>query len=98
MRPCVGILGVVMATALGCASQFDPRAGVNARAVELGTGSNELLEQLGVPNRVTDRTEDNRTFRTFHYPNGLYCVVDLTTDVVCKVDVGETDGVCYRIH
>jgi len=95
MRACVGILGFVMAAALGCASQSGVRAGADARAVELGTGSAELVEQLGTPIRVTDRTAGNRSFRTFYYANDLSCVVDLTTDVVCKVSVGDTDGICY---
>jgi hypothetical protein len=68
---------------------------VDARAVELGAGTTELVALLGTPSRVTDRTEGGRTFRTFYYPNDLSCVVDLTADVVCKVSVGETDGYCY---
>lgn len=98
MRASVGILGVIMAAALGCASQPGPRDGVDARAVELGTNTLELIAMLGTPSRVTDRTEGNRSFRTFYYPNDLSCVVDLTTDVVCKVSVGETDGYCYPMR
>ena len=98
MRASVGILGVVMATAIGCAAQPSSRTGVDARAVELGTGTTELVAMLGTPSRVADRTEGNRSFRTFYYPNDLSCVVDLATDVVCKVSVGETDGLCYPIR
>jgi hypothetical protein len=98
MRPSVGILGVAMAAALGCVAQPTSRTGVDARAVELGTGTTEMVALLGTPIRVTDRTQGDRSFRTFYYPNDLSCVVDLTTDVVCKVSVGETDGYCYPIH
>ena len=98
MRLFPGIVGVVMAAALGCASQPGPRDGVDARSVELGTSTTELVALLGPPNRVADRTKGDRTFRTFYYPNDLSCVVDLTTDVVCKVSVGETDGYCYPLR
>lgn len=95
MRPSFGILGVVTAAALGCASQPSPRDGVDARSVELGTSTTELVAALGAPSRTRDISAGDRTFRTFYYPNDLSCVVDLTTDVVCKVSIGETDGYCY---
>jgi hypothetical protein len=95
MRPSFGILGVVTAAALGCASQPSPREGVDARAVELGTSATELVAMLGAPSRTQDRTVGDRTFRTFYYPSNLNCVVDLMTDVVCKISIGETDGYCY---
>lgn len=98
MRLSRGIVVIVVTAALGCAAQPTFRTGVDARAVELGTGSTELVEQLGTPSRVTDRTEGNRAFRTFYYPNDLSCVVDLATDVVCKVSVGATDGLCYPVR
>jgi len=90
-----GIVAVALSAALGCAAQ--PIA-VDARSVELGTSSTDLVELLGSPSRVADRTRGDRTFRTFYYPNGLSCVVDLTADVVCKVSVGETDGYCYPLR
>jgi len=98
MRLSFWIVGIVVAAALGCAAQPTSRTVVDARAVELGTGTTELVALLGTPSRVTDRTEGGRTFRTFYYANDLSCVVDLTTDVVCKVSVGETDGICYSIR
>jgi len=63
--------------------------------VELGTSSAELVALLGAPDRTHDRTAGERSFRTFYYPDEFSCVVDLATDVVCKVSVGETDGFCY---
>lgn len=98
MRLRLGIVGVVMAAAIGCASQPNPRDGVDARSVELGTSAIELVATLGAPSRTRDIIAGDRTFRTFYYPNHLSCVVDLTTDVVCKVSVGETDGYCYPLR
>jgi hypothetical protein len=98
MRLLFGLVGVVMSAALGCATQPSPRDGVDARSVELGTSTTELVALLGPPSRVADRTKGDRTFRTFYYPNDLSCVVDLATDVVCKVSVGETDGYCYPLR
>jgi hypothetical protein len=95
MHLSTGILVVVVSAALGCAVQPTARDSVDARSVELGTTTAELVELLGAPGRTRDRTEGGRTFRTFYYPNDLSCVVDLATDVVCKVSVGETDGLCY---
>lgn len=95
VRSSVGMLGVAMAAALGCASQSSPRDGADARSVELGTSATELVSLLGAPSRTQDRIAGDRTFRTFFYPNDLTLVVDLTADVVCKVSVGETDGYCY---
>lgn len=91
----LGIIGLVMAAALGCAAQHPSRDGVDARSVELGTSAAELVALLGAPSRTRDRSAGDRIFRTFYYPNGLSCVVDLTADAVCKVSVGETDGYCY---
>lgn len=93
MRLAIGI--VVVSAALGCAAQPSSRAGVDARAIELGTSATELVSLLGAPDRTRDRIAGDRTFRTFFYPNDLTLVVDLTTDVVCKVSVGETEGYCY---
>ena len=98
MRFPIGIVVVAVSAALGCAAQSSPRDGVDARSVELGTSTTELVALLGAPSRVADRTQGDRTFRTFYYPNDLSCVVDLTTDVVCKVSVGETDGYCYPLR
>ncbi len=89
------IVVVVVTAALGCAAQPTSGDRVDARSVELGTNTLELIEMLGAPSRVADRTRGERTFRTFYFPNDLSCVVDLTTDVVCKVSVGETEGYCY---
>jgi len=86
---------MVMGAGLGCAAQPSPRASPNARSVELGTSAAELVALLGAPRRTQDRTAGNRSFRTFYYPNDLSCVVDLATDIVCKVGIGETDGYCY---
>ena len=98
MRLPIGIVGIFMAAALGCATQPTSRAGVDARTIELGTGTAELVAVLGAPSRTQDRIAGDRTFRTFYYPNDLSCVVDLATDVVCKVSVGETDGYCYPLR
>ncbi len=89
------IVLVVVTAAFGCAVQPASGDRVDARSVELGTSSLELVATLGAPSRTRDTIAGNRTFRTFYYPNDLSCVVDLTTDVVCKVSVGETDGYCY---
>jgi hypothetical protein len=94
MRVLLWIFGMVMVAGLGC-SALPPRAAPDARTVELGTSAAELVALLGAPRRTQDRTAGNRSFRTFYYPNDLSCVVDLTTDVVCKVSIGETDGYCY---
>jgi hypothetical protein len=98
VRPSFAIVGAVICAALGCEVQPTYRDGVDARSVELGTSTTELVALLGTPSRVTDKARGDRTFRTFYYPNNLSCVVDLTTDVVCKVSVGETDGYCYPIR
>jgi hypothetical protein len=95
MRLPFGLVSVVMTAALGCAAQPDSQAGVDARSIELGTSTTELVSLLGAPSRTRDRSAGDRTFRTFFYPNDLTLVVDLTTDVVCKVSIGETDGYCY---
>lgn len=94
----IGIVAIFLAAAAGCAAQSGPRDSVDARSVELGTSTTELVAQLGAPSRVADLTKGDRTFRTFYYPNDLSCVVDLTADVVCKVSVGETDGFCYPLR
>lgn len=91
----LGIIGIGIAASLGCAAQPTSRDGVDARSVELGTNAAELVALLGAPSRTRDRSSGDRIFRTFYYPNGLSCVVDLTADAVCKVSVGETDGYCY---
>lgn len=95
MRLPIGLAGVVMSAALGCAAQSIPRDNVDARSVELGTSTAELVAMLGAPNWTRDLTVGDRTFRTFYFANNLSCVVDLTADVVCKVSVGESDGYCY---
>jgi len=95
MRLDFWIVSAVMTAALGCAAQPTSRAEVDARSIELGTSTTELVSLLGAPSRTLDRSAGDRTFRTFFYPNNLTLVVDLTTDVVCKVSVGETDGYCY---
>jgi hypothetical protein len=97
-RSCAIVVVIVVSAALGCASQTGPRDGVDARSVELGTSTLELIAMLGAPSRTRDIVAGDRTFRTFYYPNDLSCVVDLTTDVVCKVSVGETDGYCYPLR
>jgi hypothetical protein len=89
------IVAVVLSAALGCAAQPGSRTDAGARAIELGTSATEMVALLGAPSRTRDVIAGDRTFRTFYYPNGLSCVVDLTTFVVCKVSVGETDGYCY---
>jgi hypothetical protein len=86
---------VVVTAALGCAAQLAPRVGTDARSIELGTSATELVELMGAPSWTRDRIAGDRTFRTFYYPNDLSCVVDLATDIVCKVSLGETDGFCY---
>ena len=98
MRLPIGIVGIFVAAALGCAAQPSSRAGADARTIELGTSTAELVATLGAPSRTRDITAGDRTFRTFYYPNDLSCVVDLATDVVCKVSVGETDGYCYPLR
>ncbi len=95
MRLAFGIAGIAMSAMLGCAQQPFPRDAVDARSIELGTSTAELVSLLGAPMRTQDATAGTRTFRTFYYPNNLSCVVDLTADAVCKVSVGETDGYCY---
>lgn len=87
--------GILLATTLGCAAQPVARDGLDARVVELGTSTAELVALLGAPVRTRDLSAGTRTFRTFYYPSNLSCVVDLTADAVCKVSVGETDGYCY---
>jgi ABC-type hemin transport system substrate-binding protein len=98
MRLPIGTVVVAVSAVLGCAAQPTPRNAVDARSVELGTSTTELVAMLGAPSRVADTTKGDRTFRTFYYPNDLSCVVDLTADVVCKVSVGETDGYCYPLR
>ncbi len=93
-----GIVIVVATAALGCAVQPASQDSVDARSVELGTSTLELIAMLGAPSRTRDVIAGDRSFRTFYYPNDLSCVVDLKTDVVCKVSVGETDGYCYPLH
>jgi hypothetical protein len=95
VRFAVGMVGVLLSATLGCAARPAAEDRVDARSVELGTSSAELVAQLGTPASVQDRAAGGRTFRTFYYANGLSCVVDLTADAVCKVSVGETDGYCY---
>ena len=95
MRVVHGIVGVVMSAALGCATQPAPQDAVDARSIELGTSTAELIESLGPPVRTRDAAAGERTYRTFYYPNNLSLVVDLASDVVCKVSVGDTDGYCY---
>ena len=95
MRLSFGIVCTAMGAVLGCAAPPASRAAPDARAVELGTTMEELVSLLGAPSQTRDTARGGRSFRTFYYPNGLSCVVDLTTYVVCKVSVGETDGYCY---
>jgi len=93
-----GIVVAVVTAALGCAVRPASRDSLDARSVELGTSAVELIAARGTPSRTRDRIAGDRTFRTFYYPNDLSCVVDLATDVVCKVSVGETDGYCYPLR
>jgi hypothetical protein len=95
MRLSFGIVCTSMGAVLGCAAQPASRAAPDARSVELGTTMEELVWLLGAPSRTRDAARGDLTFRTFDYPNGLSCVVDLATYLVCKVSVGETDGYCY---
>jgi hypothetical protein len=95
MRLVLGSAGVAMAAILGCVQQPFARGAVDARSIELGTSTAELVASLGAPLRTRDTIAGDRTFRTFYYPNNLSCVVDLTADAVCKVSIGETDGACY---
>jgi hypothetical protein len=95
MRVPLGIVAVILSVALGCAAQPGAGDGVDARVIELGTSTAELIALLGAPMKTRDLAAGTRTFRTFYYPNSLNCVVDLTADAVCKVSIGETDGYCY---
>jgi hypothetical protein len=95
MRLPLGTVVVVLSAVLGCSTQRVGGDGLDARAIELGTSTAELIAWFGPPLRTSDATAGERTFRTFYYPNNLVCVVDLGSDVVCKVSVGETDGYCY---
>jgi hypothetical protein len=94
------ILALALSAALGCTAQPASRTGTggDARSIELGTSTAELLSLLGAPNRTRDATKGDRSFRTFYYANDLNCVVDPTTDVVCKVSVGVTDGYRYPLR
>ena len=90
-----GIAGILLTAAMGCSTLRPGGDGTDARSIELGTSTAELIASLGPPIRTSDVSSGDRTFRTFYYPNHLSCVVDLASDVVCKVSVGETDGYCY---
>ena len=94
MRRFILSLSVAAAlAALGCSTQ--PRTEAGSPLTNLGMTTAQLLERRGQPMRTSDRTERDRTFRTFYYADGATYIVDVKTDIVCEEGVGKTEGYCY---
>lgn len=90
------LAGIAIASAWACASSTiaeKPRE--TDREIDPGTTVAELIELRGEPDRINDRVERDRTFRTFYYADGIFYVVDLGEDIVCEQGIGESNGYCY---